>query len=148
MIGPWTTALETAGNSYRLVVPHSAIDANRFHDLVTAARDLDGQDQHGLLGTEPLGEQLGGPRGLAPGVVVAGALERGEDLAAEQGGPDHAEHEADQHETAAAHDQPAPRCEEAPWLLGVTGHDRILHHLNTVHMPRVTEELNIVKMRA
>ena len=44
------TALETTGNSYRLVVPRSAIDAHRFHDLVTAARDLDGQERVASLG--------------------------------------------------------------------------------------------------
>jgi DNA-binding SARP family transcriptional activator len=39
------TALETVGNSYRLAAPRTAIDANRFHDLVKAARDLDGEER-------------------------------------------------------------------------------------------------------
>jgi DNA-binding SARP family transcriptional activator len=43
------TALETVGNSYRLAVPRSAIDANRFHDLVKAARDLDGDERMASL---------------------------------------------------------------------------------------------------
>jgi DNA-binding SARP family transcriptional activator len=44
------TALETAGNSYRLALPRGAIDAHRFHDLVTAARDLDGHERMASLG--------------------------------------------------------------------------------------------------
>jgi DNA-binding SARP family transcriptional activator len=44
------TALETAGNSYRLAAPRGAIDANRFHDLVKAARDLDGEERVASLG--------------------------------------------------------------------------------------------------
>ena len=40
-LGP--AAVETMGNSYRLALPRDAIDANRFHDLVEAARDLDAQ---------------------------------------------------------------------------------------------------------
>ncbi|WP_165821262.1 BTAD domain-containing putative transcriptional regulator [Nocardioides gansuensis] len=43
------TALETTGNGYRLAVSRSAIDANRFHDLVTAARDLDGEERTAAL---------------------------------------------------------------------------------------------------
>jgi DNA-binding SARP family transcriptional activator len=43
------TALETEGNSYRLAVPRSAIDANRFHDLLKAARDLDGEERTAAL---------------------------------------------------------------------------------------------------
>ncbi len=43
------TALETAGKSYRLAVPRSAIDANRFHDLVRAARDLGGDERTATL---------------------------------------------------------------------------------------------------
>jgi len=43
------TALETAGNTYRLAVPRSAIDANRFHDLVKAARELDGDERTATL---------------------------------------------------------------------------------------------------
>lgn len=44
-----TDVLETAGNSYRLAVPRGAIDANRFHDLVKAARDLDGDERRAML---------------------------------------------------------------------------------------------------
>jgi DNA-binding SARP family transcriptional activator/tetratricopeptide (TPR) repeat protein len=44
------TALETAGNGYRLAVPRSAIDANRFHDLVRAARGCDGEERVASLG--------------------------------------------------------------------------------------------------
>ena len=45
-----TTALETVGTSYRLAAPRTAIDANRFHDLVKAARDLDGEERVASLG--------------------------------------------------------------------------------------------------
>jgi DNA-binding SARP family transcriptional activator len=44
------TILETAGNSYRLAVPRSGIDANRFHDLVRVARGLVGDERVASLG--------------------------------------------------------------------------------------------------
>jgi len=43
------TAVETTGTSYRLAVPASAIDVNRFHELVGAARELEGDERSATL---------------------------------------------------------------------------------------------------
>ncbi|GHH73671.1 BTAD domain-containing putative transcriptional regulator [Promicromonospora soli] len=44
-----TTAVETTGTSYCLAVPASAIDLNRFHELVRAARELEGDERSATL---------------------------------------------------------------------------------------------------
>jgi DNA-binding SARP family transcriptional activator len=42
-------AVETTGTSYRLAVPANAIDINRFHELVGAARELEGDERSATL---------------------------------------------------------------------------------------------------